>query len=182
MPRPISVTISIPNLAHNLAVVRRHVDRATHALHARPPAIWAVIKANAYGHGIENAVEGFSAAQGMALLDFNEAVRCREAGWRGPILMLEGCFEWADLELVDRYQLAITVHCREQLDMLEQARLSQRVNVMVKMNSGMNRLGFLPAAYAPAYTRVQRLQEQGIIGTLGKMTHFATADGTGGVS
>ena len=61
-----------------------------------PPSIWAVIKANAYGHGIEQAVAGFSSAQGLAMLDLDEAVRCREAGWGGPILLLEGFFEPAD--------------------------------------------------------------------------------------
>ncbi len=85
---------------------------------------------------------GFSKAQGLAMLDLDEAVRCREAGWGGPILLLEGFFNPSDLDIVDRYHLSTTVHNREQLDMLARARLSRRVDIMLKLNSGMNRLGF----------------------------------------
>ena len=147
-----------------------------------PPSIWAVIKANAYGHGIEQAVAGFSSAQGLAMLDLDEAVRCREAGWGGPILLLEGFFEPADLDIVDRYHLSTSVHHREQLDMLARARLSRKVDIMLKLNSGMNRLGFSPAAYPAAFERAQLLQQQGVLGSVGKMTHFACADGPQGVN
>ena len=147
-----------------------------------PPSIWAVIKANAYGHGIEQAVAGFSKAQGLAMLDLDEAVRCREAGWGGPILLLEGFFNPSDLDIVDRYHLSTTVHNREQLDMLARARLSRRVDIMLKLNSGMNRLGFSPAAYAAAHERAMLLQQQGTVGSVGKMTHFACADGPQGVN
>jgi len=182
MPRPIQASISLAALAHNLDVVRRHLEHAAQAAAGVAPSIWAVIKANAYGHGIETAVAGFSAAQGLAMLDLAEAVRCREAGWGGPILLLEGFFQPADLELVDRYHLSVTVHTREQLDMLSHARLSRRVDIMLKLNSGMNRLGFAPDAYGSAHARALQLREQGIVGAVGKMTHFACADGTQGVA
>ncbi|WP_445656895.1 alanine racemase [Achromobacter sp. NCFB-sbj8-Ac1-l] len=182
MPRPVSATVSVSALAHNLAAVRRHLDQTAAAASGLPPSIWAVIKANAYGHGIEQAVAGFSKAQGLAMLDLDEAVRCREAGWGGPILLLEGFFNPSDLDLVDRYHLSTTVHQREQLDMLARARLSRRVDIMLKLNSGMNRLGFSPAAYLAAHERAQLLQQQGTVGSIGKMTHFACADGPQGVS
>ena len=182
MPRPISATVSVSALAHNLAAVRSHLDQTAAAAGGVPPSIWAVIKANAYGHGIEQAVAGFSKAQGLAMLDLDEAVRCREAGWGGPILLLEGFFNPSDLEIVDRYHLSITVHQREQLDMLARARLSRRVDVMLKLNSGMNRLGFSPAAYPAAHERALLLQQQGVIGSIGKMTHFACADGPQGIT
>lgn len=83
MPRPIFASISQSALRHNLATVRRHLDDVAAKADGTPPSIWAVIKANAYGHGIEQAVAGFSAAQGLAMLDLQEAVRCREAGWGG---------------------------------------------------------------------------------------------------
>lgn len=188
MPRPISATISVAALAHNLDVVRQRLDKAAHAatqkqgvaLHA--PSIWAVIKANGYGHGIEAAVRGFSQAQGLAMLDLAEAVRCREAGWVGPILLLEGFFEVADLDIVDRYHLTVVLHNKAQFDMLAQARLSRRLDVFVKLNSGMNRLGFAPDAYRAAYTRALHLQQQGVLGAVGKMTHFADADAEPGVA
>jgi len=182
MPRPISASVSISALRHNLSVVRSHLDQAAARAAAEPASIWAVIKANAYGHGIERAVSGFSAAQGLAMLDLDEAVRCREAGWGGPILLLEGFFQPADLDVVDRYHLTCTVHGREQFDMLAAARLSRRVDIMVKLNTGMNRLGFAPQDYAGACERALRLQEKGVLGTVGRMTHFACADGPQGVS
>jgi len=182
MPRPISATVSVSALAHNLATVRRHLEQTAAAASGLPPSIWAVIKANAYGHGIEQAVTGFSKAQGLAMLDLDEAVRCREAGWGGPILLLEGFFKPSDLDLVDRYHLSTTVHNREQLDMLARARFTRRVDIMLKLNSGMNRLGFSPAAYPAAHERAMLLQQQGTLGSVGKMTHFACADGPQGVT
>ncbi|WP_313465234.1 alanine racemase [Achromobacter sp.] len=182
MPRPISATVSISALAHNLAAVRRHLEQTAAAASGLPPSIWAVIKANAYGHGIEQAVTGFSKAQGLAMLDLDEAVRCREAGWGGPILLLEGFFNPSDLDLIDRYHLSTTVHNREQLDMLARARFARRVDIMLKLNSGMNRLGFSPAAYPAAHERALLLQQQGTVGSIGKMTHFACADGPQGVN
>jgi len=182
MPRPISASIDPAALRHNLSVVRRHLDQTAAGSGGVAPSIWAVIKANAYGHGIEQAVAGFSDAQGLAMLDLNEAVRCREAGWGGPILLLEGFFEPDDLDIVDRYHLTTTVHTREQLDMLAHARLSRRVDIMLKLNSGMNRLGFTADSFGPAYARAQQLQERGALGSIGKMTHFACADGPQGVS
>ncbi|CAB3816785.1 alanine racemase [Achromobacter mucicolens] len=182
MPRPISATVSVSALAHNLDAVRRHLDQTAAAAGGVPPSIWAVIKANAYGHGIEQAVAGFSKAQGLAMLDLEEAVRCREAGWGGPILLLEGFFNPSDLDIVDRYHLSTTVHQRDQLDMLARARLSRRVDIMLKLNSGMNRLGFTPAAFPAAFERAMLLQQQGTLGSVGKMTHFACADGPQGVN
>lgn len=182
MPRPIEATISVSALRHNLDVVRRRLDQTAQTLSGKAPSIWAVIKANAYGHGIDAALAGFSAAQGLAMLDLAEAVRCREAGWGGPILLLEGFFQPADLEWVDRYHLSTTIHTVEQLDMLAHARPSRRIDVMLKLNSGMHRLGFAPDYYREAHTRATQLREQGVVGSIGKMMHFPCADGPQGVA
>src|SRR3954467_3972956 len=116
MPRPILATIHTAALAHNLARARA----------AAPDArVWAVVKANAYGHGIERAFEGLRGADGFALLDLDEAERVRALGWRGPILLLEGCFEQRDLELCSRLNLWHTVHCDEQVDMLAMHKTQQ---------------------------------------------------------
>lgn len=163
-------------MRHNLLAVRRHLDSPRVAADRARPHVWAVIKANAYGHGILNAVQGFAAADGLAMLDLNEAVRCREAGWSGPILLLEGFFEPADIPVLDQHRISITVHCAEQLDMLEQASVGRPLDAMVKLDSGMNRLGFQPAEYRPAYGRALALQQRGVLGALGRMTHFARAD------
>ena len=109
MPRPIEALIHPGALAHNLARARQ----------AAPDArVWAVVKANAYGHGIERVFDGLRSADGFALLDLAEAERVRALGWRGPILLLEGCFEARDLELCSRLGLWHTVHCDEQLSLI----------------------------------------------------------------
>ncbi|WP_233238931.1 alanine racemase [Bordetella sp. LUAb4] len=188
MPRPITATISVDALTHNLEVVRKHVQQAAitaSAAQGRPlaaPSIWAVIKANAYGHGIEQAVRGFWQAQGLAMLDLNEAVRCREAGWGGPIMLLEGFFEPADVEVLERYHLTTSVHHADQLAILAENRGSRRLDVFMKLNSGMNRLGFAPDAYRAAYQQALRLRDDGILNNVGKMTHFANADGPQGIA
>ncbi|MEO6984998.1 MAG: alanine racemase [Paralcaligenes sp.] len=180
MPRPILARISLSALSHNLEVVTRQLKPA--AAHRPRPLVWAVIKANAYGHGIVNAVRGFVRADGLAMLDINEAVRCREAGWTKPILLLEGFFEPDDITMLDEYRLSTTVHNQDQLDMLRQARPRQPIDALIKLNVGMNRLGFSVAQYAPAYRQAIGLQEQRILGSLGKMTHFARADDSAAVT
>jgi alanine racemase len=110
------------------------------------PRVWAVVKANAYGHGIERCLRGLRGADGFALLDLAEAERVRALGWRGPILLLEGVFEPRDLELCSRLNLWHAVHCDEQIDWLAAHKTQVPHRVFLKMNSGMNRLGFTPAA------------------------------------
>ena len=106
-----------------------------------------MVKANAYGHGIERVFDGLRGADGFALLDLAEAERVRALGWRGPILLLEGCFEPRDLELCSRLDLWHTVHC-DGADRhgWPRTRPQRPHRVFLKMNSGMNRLGFAPAA------------------------------------
>ncbi|MBX3585235.1 MAG: alanine racemase [Ramlibacter sp.] len=170
MPRPIQATIHTGALRHNLARVRT----------AAPDAkVWGVVKANAYGHGIERVFEGLRAADGFALLDLAEAERVRALGWRGPILLLEGVFEPRDLELCSRLNLWHTVHCREQIDMLATHKTHQPHRVFLKMNSGMNRLGFVPSVYRSAWTRLNALPQ---VDEISLMTHFSDADGPRGIA
>jgi alanine racemase len=138
--------------------------------------IWAVIKANAYGHGIANAVRAFEQADGLAMLDLDEAVQCRENGWQGPILMLEGFFEPRDIPVYAQYKLDATIHCCEQLLMLERSPGQEALNTFIKLDTGMNRLGFEPTEFPAAWQQVQALRRRGKIGSVGKMTHFAKAD------
>jgi alanine racemase len=170
MPRPIHATIHSAALAHNLARARA----------AAPDArVWAVVKANAYGHGIERAFEGLRGADGFALLDFDEAQRIRALGWRGPILMLEGCFEQRDLELCSRLGLWHAVHCEAQIDWLAEHKTHTPHRVFLKLNSGMNRLGFTPTAFRGAWARLELLPQ---VDEISLMTHFSDADGERGVA
>lgn len=176
MPRPISASISLSSLKHNLAVVANQLNSFSQQNQRLVPNIWAVIKANAYGHGIDNAVHAFDQAQGLAMLDLDEAVKCREAGWRKPILMLEGFFEPADIATYQDYSLWTTLHCQEQLDMLKGVAPGRSLDALVKLNTGMNRLGFSPHQYHKAYGQALAEQQRGVLGTVGKMTHFARSD------
>jgi alanine racemase len=170
MPRPIEALIHTSALAHNLTRARAVAPDAK---------VWAVVKANAYGHGIERAYEGLRGADGFALLDLNEAERIRALGWRGPVLLLEGAFELRDLELCSRLDLWHVVHCAAQIDWLATHKTHAPHRVFLKMNSGMNRLGFKPEAYRSAWTRLNALPQ---VGEITLMTHFSDADGARGIA
>jgi len=164
MPRPIVAHVRPDAVRHNLDFIRRTAAQSR---------VWAVIKANAYGHGIERIYPGLAAADGIALLDLDEAVRVRELGWDKPVLLLEGIFGPADVELADRHRLTVAVHCDEQLDLLIAAKPRQPLDIQLKMNSGMNRLGYRPHAFRAAWERAAAAPS---IGKITLMMHFANAD------
>src|SRR3990167_3789596 len=164
MPRPLVATVNLATMRHNLAVAKSR---------APDSKIWAIVKANAYGHGLWRGMRGFAAADGLGLIELDGAVRLREMGWQKPILLLEGFFEPGDLNAVAEHRLETAIHCIEQIEMLEYARPTKAIDVHLKMNSGMNRLGFTPAAYRAAWSRLRAIPAvRGI--TL--MMHFANAD------
>ncbi|MSQ56207.1 MAG: alanine racemase [Limnohabitans sp.] len=169
MPRPIQAIIHTDAFQHNLKGLR---------VSAQDARVWAVVKANAYGHGIARVYEGLRGADGFALLDLDEAQHVRDLGWRGPILLLEGVFEPRDLELCSRLDLWHTVHCNEQIDMLSQHKTQTPHRVFLKMNSGMNRLGFAPQLFRLAWTRLNALPQ---VDEISLMTHFANADVVDGI-
>ena len=169
MPRPIRATISARALAQNLTVAKRH---------ATPAKVWAVITANAYGHGIERAARALEGADGFAVLDFQEAARLRVAGVREPILMLEGFFKASDIPLVGKYNLTPVIHNPEQVEMLRGAQLPGDLQVYLKVNSGMNRLGFGVETLRPAYNALRMHRS---VRSITMMTHFADADGPHGI-
>ena len=162
MTRPIYATVSLDAITHNLAVAQSR---------ARGVFTWAVIKANAYGHGIERIYPALSAADGLAMLDFEEAQRVRALGWQKPILMLEGVFDAQDAALCQALALTPVVHEFRQLDWL--SGLQTRIEVFVKINSGMNRLGF---AQGDLPKLALYLQGNPCIQVQSWMTHFANAD------
>lgn len=190
MPRPIRALISQQAMSHNLSIIRQYLDNARQAPaggHGGTPAaqagathIWAVIKANAYGHGLETAIAGFSQADGLAMLDLQETVRCRDAGWQGSLLLLEGFFEPGDLPVLQQNRVVSTIHHPDQIRMLQASTLAGPLDVFLKINTGMNRLGFAPQQFADAHQDLLALQQQGKVGRIGFMTHFADADGAQG--
>ncbi|MBI4194036.1 MAG: alanine racemase [Betaproteobacteria bacterium] len=170
MPRPISATIDLAALRHNLAMVRRH---------ARRSRAFAVIKANGYGHGLERTARALREADGFALLEVDAAVRLREAGYRQRILLIEGFFDARELAAVIERRIAVVVHAAEQIGMLRDMPSGADLDVLLKVNTGMNRLGFAPAR-APAV--IEALRSNRGVGQITLMTHFANADDARGVA
>lgn len=168
--RPILATISHDALRHNLGVVRRHAPNSK---------VMAVVKANGYGHGLLNVAPGLAATDGFAVLNIGEAMDLREVGYKQTILLLEGVFGLTELALACSFSLDIVVHSTPQIEMLEAVTLPKPVNVHLKMNTGMNRLGFKPEAYLESYTRLQACKN---VAQITLMTHFATADDDRGIA
>src|SRR5262245_17538831 len=133
MPRPIRALFSASAFSNNLKVAGAHAGAAK---------VWAVLKANAYGHGLERAAGALGAADGFAVLDFEEAARLRELGVRKPILMLEGMFQAPDVPLLGRLALTPVIHSADQVRMLAGGDPGGAIDVYLKANTGMNRLGF----------------------------------------
>ena len=169
MSRPIVATINQQALRHNLTVVRQAAPASR---------VWSVVKANAYGHGIDRVREALSATDGFALLNMEEAILLREQGWKKPILLLEGFFQPEDLQLIDRYRLTTSVHSNWQIKALASASLSAPVDIYLKMNSGMNRLGFRPEQVSGAWQKLRALSN---VGEMTLMAHFADAENPQGL-
>ena len=169
MSRPIQARIDLTALERNLHAARRLTS-------AR---IMAVIKANAYGRGLLRSAEALQAAEGFALLDVGDAVRLREAGFRQTLLLLEGVFTADTMPLLAEYDIATVLHSPHQLAMLDAYPRRGSLSLWLKINTGMNRLGFAPHE-APAV--MAQLKAHSAVRDVTLMTHFASADEAKGVS
>ena len=168
MTRPARVTVDLDALRHNLQRVR--------AL-APGSRVMAIIKADAYGHGIERAAKALSSADAFGVSCLEEAQRLRESGVLLPIVLLEGPFSGTELDEIARLNLDIVIHCPEQLALLEKSKLSPPLGAWLKLDSGMHRLGFDPADVQPAW---QRLRACGAVrAPIRLMTHLARAGNPG---
>jgi alanine racemase len=165
--RPIRASIDSSALRHNLSLARQRASRSR---------IWAVVKANAYGHGLGRAAKALAAADGLALIEIEAALELRKAGEKRPILLMQGFYSPAEIELIASHALTTVVHDPEQLAMLEKARLTAKIPVYLKLNTGMNRLGFGEGEFRDALARLRASA-----GEITLMTHFADADGSQGV-
>jgi alanine racemase len=168
--RPISATIHLPALAHNLAVARKHVGAGV-KLHA-------VVKANAYGHGLTRVFPALGEADGLAVIELENAMLLRQSlGWQKELMVLEGFYAFNEIAQFQAHRISAVVHTSEQIDMLERAPAGQPIKIYLKFNSGMNRLGFPLSAMAAVAARVRACKAAGeIVFT----THFARADEAGG--
>ncbi|TXT22931.1 MAG: alanine racemase [Gallionellaceae bacterium] len=139
----------------------------------------AVIKAAAYGHGLLPAAEALGAADGFALLDLRDAIKLRDAGFRQTILLLEGFFTPDDLPPSVAHDFACVIHNAQQLAMLDSCPRRSALQVWLKINTGMNRLGFAPRDVPAA---MEKLKRHTAVRDITLMTHFSHADEAAGVA
>lgn len=164
MARPLLARIDTAALTHNLMLAR---DRAGQA------RVMAVIKANAYGHGLLRAAKALRAADGFAVLTLDEAVQLRGAGYTHPILLLEGFFHPDELPEIARRRLLPVIHREDQVDALARSRLEHKLDVFLKVDTGMHRLGLPPGRLADVLAKLRGLPQ---VGAVTLMSHFACAD------
>ncbi len=170
MSRPISARLDWSALRHNFSVVRRH---------AGATKVWSVIKADAYGHGLVSAARALQdLTDGFALVELEGAMALRDAGLPHPVLMLEGPYRPDEWPLYAELELTPVLHTLWQVDALIEARLPVRLPVYLKLNTGMNRLGFDTGEFARV---LDRLVAEDCIASVTLMTHFADADEARGI-
>ena len=169
MSRPIEARVSLAAIRHNYAAARAAAPGAK---------VLAVVKANAYGHGVERVARALREVDGFATLELASALACREHHPGAPVLLLEGFFCADELPILARHRIAAAVHCEAQLSALEGAG-ALSLDAWLKVNTGMNRLGF-PVDQVPA--ALARLRACPAVRTITLMTHFASSEVPGGVT
>jgi alanine racemase len=140
MARPLYAELSLPAMRANLARAREL---------APGTQLLAVVKANAYGHGLMRVLPALADADGLALIELDAALALRAAHYTRRILLLEGFFAPDELPEIAAKRLAVVVHSEDQVRMLELAALTRPLEVFLKVNTGMNRLGIAPADAPP---------------------------------
>lgn len=168
MTRPLRALIDLAALRHNHDIARQHAGKAR---------LWCVVKASAYGHGLERAVRALQdVADGFALVELEQAIALRERGLSLPLLLLEGFYSADEIPLFIRHRLTPVLHRQDQVSKLLAAGWPRDLPVYLKIDSGMHRLGFDAQGLAAV---LPYLQDR--IAEIALMTHFADADGTRGV-
>ena len=164
MSRPLIARIDLAALAHNLSVARAAAPNSK---------ILAVIKANGYGHGLTRVARGLRAADGFAVLSVDEAAQLRGEGYTHPIVLLEGFFHPDELPEIARLRLRPVIHRQDQAEILARTHLEHRIDVLLKIDTGMHRLGLRPARVADVLATLRAAPR---VGGITLMTHFACAD------
>jgi alanine racemase len=164
--RAARATVDTAALQHNLGAVRRLAPGAR---------VMAIIKANAYGHGLVGTGRALKEADAFGVARIKEALALREAGLGHPIVLLEGVLDAAELPLAASLALELVVHSPEQLAMIEGAQLPRPVRAWLKLDTGMNRLGFPPEEAKEAAARLLACPQ--VAPETRLMTHLACADG-----
>ncbi|MCO7226445.1 alanine racemase [Pleionea sp. CnH1-48] len=162
--RPTRATIDLSALRHNLSIARQLAPKSS---------TMAVVKANAYGHGLLPVARALSAADALAVACLEEAVEIRQAGIHAPIVLLEGFIDQSELDMASLYNLQTVIHHQAQIDILAKSSSTQPLIVWLKLDSRMNRLGFDEESYLQAYQALKNLPQ---VKEIRLMTHLACAD------
>ncbi len=165
MSRLIRAVIDSGALRHNVEVIRARAPGAR---------VMAVVKANAYGHGLVQTALALPNVDALAVARLEEGVRLRERGVRAPIVLLEGVFTREQLREASRFGLELVVHDALQVELLSAEPDTHRLALWMKIDTGMNRLGFRPEAFRAAYEQLRALRPQ--LREIRLMTHLAAAD------
>lgn len=170
MSRTTTASIHLDALRHNLVQVRACAPEAR---------VMAVVKADAYGHGLERVSDALASADAFGVSTFEEAERLRAAGRMQRIVLLSGFDDPADFALMRRFDLDAVVHHDSQLAMLEQHGAGSPLRTWLKLDTGMHRLGFPAERAGEAHARLRALEM--VDDDIGLMTHFASSDDFDGV-
>ena len=165
MTRAAQARIDLEALQNNLTRVKETAPASN---------IMAVIKANGYGHGMVRVAKALSDAQAFAVASIDEAIELRDAGIDKPIVLLEGFNEASELPLIARYHLSVVIHHSFQLELLEHGASTEPVEVWLKADTGMHRLGFTPGAIHEIWRRLEDCPS--VASPVRLMTHMACAD------
>jgi len=164
MTRPAQVVINLSALRNNFSKVKSVAPSAK---------IIAVVKADAYGHGLTRIAGALSQADGFGVACLQEAEELRNAGITQPVVLLEGPFSSAEITPIDHLGLEIVVHHLSQIEILEKSRVYNPVTVWLKVDSGMHRLGFSPEDVGAVWERLK--QCTAVNPNIRLMTHLADA-------
>ncbi|TCT02523.1 alanine racemase [Paralcaligenes ureilyticus] len=160
-------------IAHNLQSLRHTLNSAGKK---NTPSIWAVVKADAYGHGVMHVLPGLHGADGIAVLSIPEAYALRSLGWHKPILVMSAQFSAVDLRDPKLFPLHLVIDNERQIVELERLRQADRPFAWLRYSGILHHAGFDGQGYGPACGRLQKLLRTDVLSGFGHMQHYAQAE------
>jgi alanine racemase len=167
--RPLKATINHQALLSNLNHIKKIANKSK---------IMSVLKANAYGHSLLDVAKTLKASDGFAVLSISEAIQLRENNFKQTVLLLEGFFDKDEVKIASELSINVTVHNHRQIELINQVKPISPINIHLKINTGMNRLGFMPGEINYL---LESLNSNPYIQDIVLMTHFSTADEKEGI-
>ena len=165
MKRAAFAKINLAHLKHNLATIRKLVN---------PSKLMAVVKADAYGHGMLQVCKTLSDADAFSVAYISEAVELRNNGIKQPLVALQGFSSEEDLKFSVKHDIQVVMHHAEQLKILRSVGKVESLNVLLKVDTGMHRLGFEVEEFNSVLAEIKSYLSPS--SNLRLMTHLACAD------